>query len=178
VTSRSVELIRAAILERMSLEDHSATDAEIEELRLAHSRAEADFYGNRLMPDYDAANDPDVPPPEWGELYAELSRRPTERGTEMPKHRHRPPALLPKSTIQKCERELGERLRRAKPRAGRYTLDAISRRVDLPRPRVTQMEKLMELGWPLLRTHPEYRADEDHVRLPTLDDARRLLGNG
>jgi hypothetical protein len=177
VTARRLEVILDAIHQRMRRERRVATDAEIEAVRREHAKAEANFYSTRLARSFGIATESVPPPPDWGDLYAGLIRDPFEAGGGRRQPRHRPPDRLPKTAVERCREALGERQRLGNPRTGRHTLDAISMRVHLPRARVTQIERLMELGWPLLRTHPDYPAEDDHVRLPSIDMARRMLAD-
>ena len=101
------------------------------------------------------------------------SRRPHAR-------RQRPPDLLSVETVRKCAVELGARQRQGKPHAGPWTLQGIAQRLKVEDPswnraRVTQAERLLELGWPLLRSHPDFSADKGHVRWPSVSEAARLL---
>lgn len=89
--------------------------------------------------------------------------------------RHRPPGQLEAKLIRKCENELKKRKRAGRPKSGPLTLKAIAERGGLPRTRVTQMEQLMEIGWPLLRSHPDFPADRGYVRLPSWREAALLL---
>jgi hypothetical protein len=92
--------------------------------------------------------------------------------------RHRPPDQLEAKVVRRCEAALKKRAKAGKPRTGPLTLDAIATRVQLPRARVTQAEQLLELGWPLLRTHPDFSADEGYVRWPSPREAALLLRLG
>jgi hypothetical protein len=73
---------------------------------------------------------------------------------------YRPPDQLATKTVCECERELAKRAGAGSPKTGPLTLEAIANRIGWPRPRVRQAEQLRGIGWPLLRTHPDFSTDE------------------
>lgn len=168
---------------------YQARLAEIEESYQAHLDAVPDFYadprwGYRRPPMSESeaaekraamireAEEDRLRALQALELSQRLSHPPTERRSGP---RSRPPDQLPATTVRRCEDELRKRAQAGRPRYGSLTLMAIATRLGWPRARVTQAEALMEVGWPLLRTHPDFSADQGHVRWPTPRQAARLL---
>lgn len=92
--------------------------------------------------------------------------------------RHRPPNALSAKTVRRCEDELAKRRNAGNPTTGPLTLKAIAQRLGWPRPRVKQAEELVEVGWPLLRTHPDFSTPDAFVRWPTPREAAQILRSG
>jgi hypothetical protein len=95
---------------------------------------------------------------------------------QLPKPRHRPPDPIPRATIKDLLWELAQReARRGDPE---LTQEKIAGRLGLERTRVQQAEALKRVGWDLLRSHPEFSANDDVVRWPSARDAARILASG
>jgi hypothetical protein len=87
----------------------------------------------------------------------------------------RPLGALELERVLAAERELGKRAALPDPKPRPYTYEAIADRVKLNRDRVREIEELVKLGWPLRESHPDFPADDGFVRLPTPEEAARLL---
>jgi hypothetical protein len=113
---------------------------------------------------------------------AEASWLPVERGDNI----GRPFEPLVLADVLDASDALRKRAARPKsPRSGPLTYKAIARRTHLNRDRLKELEELMQLGWPLSRSHPDPRlrksrpdfpAETELVWLPRPREARRLLG--
>ena len=96
---------------------------------------------------------------------------------EKPKPRHRHPASIPTETVKQLKLELAQR--KARPRDREFTQEKIAARLGLSdRSRVQQAEALQRLGWDLLRSDPEFSANDGSVRWPSARKAARLLASG
>jgi hypothetical protein len=116
------------------------------------------------------------------EILARLEKGGTPGGAPVRRRarRHRPPDQLSLKTVRRCEAELARRQRARKPKTGPLTLEGIAKRLRAEDPnwnraRVRQAEQLLQVGWPLSRTHPEFSTDEGFVRWPKVEEAARLL---
>jgi hypothetical protein len=92
-----------------------------------------------------------------------------------PKPRHRPPAQIAKATVKSLMWELEQR--KAKPKNPELTQEEIAGRLELKVTRVQQAEALERVGWPLLRTHPDFPVDEGFVRWPGPAKAAQILAS-
>ena len=90
----------------------------------------------------------------------------------------RPLEELRTADVEKAEARLKQRMK-VVPRSGRgkgpLTYTAIAAHAKLNRDRVKEIEQLMELGWPLRESHPDFSAKRGYVKLPTPREAARLL---
>ena len=92
--------------------------------------------------------------------------------------RHRPPDAIPIATVKRLMWDLAQRKaqRKARPRVDpELTQEKIGERLELNRSRVQQAEALERVGWDLLRSHPEFSADDGFVRWPSAKNAARLM---
>jgi hypothetical protein len=89
--------------------------------------------------------------------------------------RHRPPDPIPLATVKDLKWELAQR--KAKPRDPELTQEKIAGRLGLDRTRVQQAEALEKAGWDLLRSHPDFSANDDLVRWPSAEKAARILAS-
>jgi hypothetical protein len=90
--------------------------------------------------------------------------------------RHRAPDQLPAEKVKALAGELAKRQREGSPHRGPLTLTQISNRVGLDRHRVDQGAQLLDMGWGLLDSDPDFPPDPGYVRWPTIEKARRLPG--
>jgi hypothetical protein len=92
--------------------------------------------------------------------------------------RHRPPAQIAVETVKALKWQLAKRqeeLAQQRPRGEReYTQEKIAERLGLDRNRVQRAEALQRLGWDLLRSHPDFAADDGFVRWPSPAEATRI----
>jgi hypothetical protein len=106
------------------------------------------------------------------------ARQPVANGT---KARQRPPGEFPKSVIPLLEALLAQR-----ERTGAPTQDEIAEAVEhvaketvagirFDRNRARQAEGLRKLGWPLVRSHPDFSPTDGFVCWPTVKKAREIL---
>jgi hypothetical protein len=120
------------------------------------------------------------------ELLAEIADKLNQHGSERRRSRFgRPPEELPLKGVERAEKLLGERRRITKGGVQpppRLTYEAIARSAGLVTPagrpnrdRIKQFEELVELGWPLRKSHPDFPARPGFVRLPTPREAALLL---
>jgi len=108
---------------------------------------------------------------DWGHLPPlDEAGKPKSR-----KPRHRPPDPIPDDTVKRLKWELAQR--EAKPRDREFTQEKIADRLGLDRSRVQQAEALRRAGWDLLRSHPEFSANDGFVRWPSAAEAARLLAS-
>jgi hypothetical protein len=95
------------------------------------------------------------------------------------KTRWRQPDPLDTEAVRECEAKLRER-GAARAAGGRVrhelTLEQIGLGVGFDRERVRHAERLMKLGWPLQKRHPDFSAEPGFVRLPSVDKAASELG--
>jgi hypothetical protein len=69
----------------------------------------------------------------------------------------RPPKKLPQRSVLDAEQELRKRAELpGEPRSGPFTYAAIARRVKLNYDRLVEIEELMQLGWDLRESHPDF----------------------
>jgi hypothetical protein len=90
----------------------------------------------------------------------------------------RSPESLPVAKVEKAEARLKERWKRIRPgtrASGPLTYEAIAAHSGLKRDRVTQIEDLMQVGWDLRESHPDFPAKRGYVNLPTAEKAAQLL---
>lgn len=106
-----------------------------------------------------------VPPLETAAVEAVNAKRP----------RHRPPDPISTKDVKQLMWELDQR--KARPDDSELTQEKIAGRVGLDDTRVQQAEALQRLGWPLLRTHPDFPVDEGFVRWPGVEKAAQLLAS-
>lgn len=92
-----------------------------------------------------------------------------------PKPRHRPPDPIPEATVKQLKWELAQR--KARRRGPEFTQEKIAGRLGLDRTRVQQAEALEQVGWDLLRSHPDFSAKDDSVRWPSAKEAARILAS-
>jgi hypothetical protein len=115
--------------------------------------------------------------PDWGLLpRLENDGLPADPQPK-PKPRHRPPDQIPESTVKQLKIELVKReaKRKGRRRVPELTQAKIAAIVGLDDTRVQQAEGLREIGWDLLRTHPDFSVDEGFVRWPSVEEATRIL---
>jgi hypothetical protein len=121
---------------------------------------------------------PGHPTPAWpgGRLppYGD-EETPLPGPTTTGKRRHRPPGPIAVATVKDLKWQLTQRATRPKDRE--FTQEAIAARLGLDRSRVQQAEALELAGWDLLRTHPEFSAEEGFVRWPSPAEAARILAS-
>jgi hypothetical protein len=112
--------------------------------------------------------------PDWGRLPSlESAGPPTDQPPRPKKPRHRPPDPIAKETVTQLMVELEQR--KATPVDPEFTQWKIAERVRLNVNRVQQAERLQDLGWDLLRTHPDFLVDEGYVCWPGDEKAARIL---
>jgi hypothetical protein len=141
------------------------------------------YFGDEGHPNPDPQNPPARGPAINGHIAAH-DCPPWERlppfddapAAQQPKPRHRHPDPIPDETIKQLKWELAQR--KAKPRNREFTQEKIARRLGLDRTRVQQAEALQRVGWDLLRSHPEFSANDGFVRWPSAHEAARLLASG
>lgn len=131
----------------------------------------------RRAPDLDSEDVViDDPAPGWVPLPPLEEDEPAaEEQPKAKKPRHRPPDPIPRETVKNLQWELGQR--RAKPRDPELTQEKIALRVRLDRSRILQAEALQRAGWDLLRTHPDFSAEDGFVRWPSPEQAARILAS-
>jgi hypothetical protein len=86
-----------------------------------------------------------------------------------------PPDPIPLEIVRALDPLLRERLAAGKPHRGPLTQTRIAERVGLPDWRVAQAQVLIEIGWELQRTHPEFSGVPGAVRWPTIEKAVEIL---
>jgi hypothetical protein len=98
--------------------------------------------------------------------------------------RHREPDELLTETVLACGAKVEERLAAMK-RLGpgrrvpqELTQEAIALDFGFSRDRVRQIEALIEVGWPLGKSHPDFSPKREYVMLPSVDEATSLLASG
>jgi hypothetical protein len=134
-----------------------------------------EWFGDEGHPQPEERNVPvgviAVTSPDWGRLPSlDDAGQPKAR---KPRHRHPDPIL--ETTVKQLKWELAQR--KAKPRDREFTQEKIAARLELDRTRVQQAEKLERAGWDLLRSHPEFSANDEFVRWPSAREAARLLAS-
>jgi hypothetical protein len=117
-------------------------------------------------------------PPEPREVVVVKRQKPPSSKT--PRHRH--PDEIPKVTVKQLMWDLGRRKtelagRKKLPHGSDLTQEKIAARFDLDRSRIQQAEKLVAAGWDLLRSHPEFSANDEFVRWPSVREAARILAS-
>jgi hypothetical protein len=105
-------------------------------------------------------------------------------GVEQPrvgKPRHRRPDAIPEATVKALKLELTRRRAcrgdRRLIRGRKLTQEQIAERLELQRTRVQQAEALDRAGWDLLRSDPEFSANDGFVRWPSAAKATVLLAS-
>jgi hypothetical protein len=96
--------------------------------------------------------------------------------------RHRPPDSISKATVKRLMSELEQRRacrgdRKLIQERG-LTQEGIARKLTLDRSRVQQAEALKRVGWDLLRSHPQFSANDEFVWWPSAKEAAQLLASG
>jgi hypothetical protein len=89
--------------------------------------------------------------------------------------RHRPPAPIARASVQQLTLELAQR--KARPHDRELTQENIAYRVKMDRSRIQQAEALERVGWDLLRSHPEFSANDGFVRWPSVEKAIQILAS-
>jgi hypothetical protein len=124
---------------------------------------------------------PDVPAEDKDYIFERVAKwlgkdRPAvEEPAKKPRPRHRPPTPIAKATVKSLMWELEQR--KAKPQNPELTQEKIAGRLELKVTRVQQAEALERVGWPLLRTHPDFSVDEGFVRWPGPRKAAQILAS-
>jgi hypothetical protein len=90
--------------------------------------------------------------------------------------RQRSPDQLPLDKIEHLQVKLAERRAAGNPHRGPLTLERIADKVDLERHRVSQAVQLLEMGWELTRSDPDFSAAPGFVCWPTVAKMKRLQG--
>jgi hypothetical protein len=116
--------------------------------------------------------------PDWLVLHVRerlAAEMPKAASPSAKKPRHRHPDPISRATIKRLMLELAQR--KARPRDRDFTQEKIGGRFGLDRSRIQQAEGLMRVGWDLLRSHPEFSANDDLVRWPSVKEAARILAS-
>jgi hypothetical protein len=95
------------------------------------------------------------------------------------KRRTREPDPLDDAAVQRCEAKLRERdalRRRGEHVPHELTFEGIGEPLEWNRERVRHANKLLKLGWPLQKRHPEVSAKDGIVQLPSVEKAASALG--
>jgi hypothetical protein len=101
--------------------------------------------------------------------------RPAPASTKKP--RHRPPRGLPTATVQELDEKLAARRAADRPVPHELTQEQIALDLEVDRHWVQRGERLVKLGWDLLRSADEFAADDGRVRWPSDEKAARLLAS-
>ena len=96
-------------------------------------------------------------------------------GHQVRRPRHRPPAPISEATVKDLRWELAQR--KARPRDPKLTQEKIAERLELERSRVQQAEALERVGWDLMRSRPDFSANDGSVRWPSAVKAARILAS-
>jgi hypothetical protein len=176
-----------ALRVRLTREHRSATPEEMAKLRALWEVADRGYQELRAQYPNDDPSDPVgvswAAPPSWELLEVELApAEATSTGTpKARKPRHRPLVGLPIAAVRELERLLAERSRAGRPtqeeiafeveRVGRQTVPTL--RFD--RNRVQQAERLQSVGWPLLKSHPDFSAADGFIYWPAAKKAAEIL---
>jgi hypothetical protein len=146
------------------------------------------YFGDEGNPNPDPDNPPPHGPaingvvaahecPRWVRINGYEPSSARSRGK--PRHRH--PDPIPVDTVKTLKLELERRRacsgNRKLIRERELQQDRIAQRLALERPRIQQAEKLQRVGWDLLRSHPEFSANDGFVRWPQPREAARLLAS-
>ena len=161
----------------------AVSDGERRELR-ARWQAWQDAYDAAQR--WDAAHADDsmgfhdgpTPPPSWPAVEARLGLEATGPDQAPRKPAHRLPTGVPKETAQQLQTLLEQR--RENRGKSSLTHQRIADRLELSRPRVQRAEKLLEAGWSLLRSDPDFwaiRANDDLVYWPNIGKVPHLLAS-
>ena len=139
----------------------------------------SDWVGERGVPAIHGPNTPTFRTPDWGRL----PRLEDDQAERKSVPRHRPPVGLPVGAVRELEALLAGRRRSGKPTQDKiaHEVERLARKnvpfIKFGRNRVEQAEQLQKLGWPLLRSQPEFSADDGFVYWPTAAKAARILAS-
>jgi predicted Zn-dependent protease len=187
VTGYSPDFLRAALKRFRSVADfedyarsHPVYGEEIRKLDAEETRM--------LFLPYDDAQQGSRRRDELAELRRNLviaavtkDEKPTSVHEPKRKPRHRPLIGLPVDAVRELEALLARRKRTGKPSQEDIAAEVermaqkVVPKIRFDRNRVQQAEGLQAVGWPLLRSHPDFSAESEFVYWPTVQKAREIL---